>query len=57
MNKKVWRCPRCKFNVSDYPAISRVDNKTEICSSCGTEEAMFAFKQALQRKAEERWKN
>lgn len=40
-------CPRCKGfipnNVTpgEYPgAISRLDNKTEICSSCGTEEAL-----------------
>ena len=37
-------CPRCK-NDKDmkYPAISRRDNKTKICSDCGTAEAMFDF--------------
>lgn len=41
-------CPRCKGHIPNdqtpgkYPgALSRVDNKTEICSSCGTDEAMF----------------
>lgn len=29
--------------MSDYPALSRVDNETEICSECGTWEAMYQF--------------
>ena len=35
-------CPRCKENkLSDegFNALSRRDNKTEICSPCGTAEA------------------
>ena len=41
------KCPRCGGPIPNemfegvYPgAISRVDNFTEICSSCGVEEAM-----------------
>lgn len=34
-------CPRCHKNVSEYPALSRRDNRTDICSFCGTEEAMI----------------
>ena len=36
-------CPRCNTTMNDtYPgATSRRDNKTEICSSCGTEEALI----------------
>lgn len=41
------QCPRCgggipnNVNVGAYPgALSRTDNKTEICSECGTLEAM-----------------
>lgn len=42
-------CPRCKFNwipcnerPGEYPgALSRVDNKTEICSACGEDEALM----------------
>lgn len=34
------RCPRCGQIYSGYPALSRRDNKTEICSQCGTEEAL-----------------
>ena len=40
-------CPRCEGFIPNnempgaYPgAISRLDNKTEICSECGTDEAM-----------------
>ncbi len=43
-------CPRCEHLIPNdetpgaYPgAISRVDNKTEICSKCGTDEAMENF--------------
>lgn len=36
-NKK---CPRCGKSYTGFPALSRVDNKTDICSPCGTEEAM-----------------
>ena len=41
----IWVCPRCRVEqkVSNYPAISRRDNITEICSACGTDEAMFDF--------------
>tara|TARA_R100000656_G_scaffold109300_3_gene81344 strand:+ start:470 stop:664 length:195 start_codon:yes stop_codon:yes gene_type:complete len=36
-------CPRCKKETSDFPAISRRDNKTEICSDCGVAEAMADY--------------
>ena len=44
-------CPRCCDNwipnnaqPGEYPgAISRTDNKTEICSECGTAEALQDF--------------
>jgi len=42
-NKKAWKCPECKKSVKEYPAISRKDNKTEICSQCGFDEAMAQF--------------
>ena len=41
MNKFI--CPRCKKETSDFPAISRRDNKTEICSDCGVAEAMADY--------------
>ena len=43
-------CPRCNGYIPNneqpgaYPgALSRVDNKTEICSECGTLEAIEQF--------------
>jgi len=37
-------CPRCREPLDRYPALSRVDNKTAICSPCGTHEAIQCFK-------------
>lgn len=37
------KCPRCNQAVYGYPALSRIDNYTYICSKCGTEEAMRQF--------------
>lgn len=34
------KCPKCGREYEDRPAISRVDNKTEICPECGTREAL-----------------
>ena len=46
MNKEN-KCPKCDnvFKGIDItcPAISRRDNKTEICSNCGTAEALSDF--------------
>lgn len=36
-------CPICGKDYSGYPAISRKDNKTKICSACGTIEALKQF--------------
>lgn len=33
-------CPICNSVYTDYPAISRRDNKTKICPECGTHEAL-----------------
>ena len=37
------KCPKCGKTYYDHPALSRIDNKTEICPSCGLREAMEAF--------------
>lgn len=44
------QCPRCGGGIpnnttpGEYPgALSRWDNETEICSECGTQEAMIQF--------------
>ena len=36
-------CPKCGNEYYGYSALSRVDNKTEICNHCGTKEALTAF--------------
>lgn len=36
-------CPFCGEDYIDYPAISRTDNKTEICPTCGLREALRHF--------------
>ncbi len=33
-------CPRCRKAYHGYPATSRLDNETPICSDCGTREAL-----------------
>ena len=41
MKKQPWRiCPKCNESYQSYPAISRDDNKTEVCEDCGTAEAL-----------------
>ena len=36
-------CPRCAKQYTGYPSLSRVDNATDICNDCGTDEAMLDF--------------
>lgn len=36
-------CPLCEGELSRHPAISRLDNTTEICSTCGIAEAAWQF--------------
>ena len=36
-------CPICGCEYSEHPALSRVDNKTEICPVCGVKEALMIF--------------
>lgn len=43
MEKAKSICPRCGVNeVGPHPALSRRDNKTDICPSCGQDEAIEA---------------
>ena len=49
-NKK---CPKCNKELGEYPAISRKDNKTEICSNCGMLEALEDFNKACKDKMNE----
>lgn len=41
MEKQI--CPICGKEYEEYPALSRKDNHTEICSECGQQEALEAF--------------
>ena len=43
MKNKKRTCPLCKNTYYSYPAISRKDNKTEICPECGVKEALEDF--------------
>lgn len=36
-------CPRCKQLYPGIGALSRRDNRTEVCSDCGQEEAIVQF--------------
>ena len=40
---KIRKCPICKQKYSTIPALSRRDNKTEICTECGIREALYSF--------------
>ena len=45
-------CPLCKKELGEYPALSRKDNKTEICSNCGMLEALEDIHKANKDKEE-----
>ena len=41
-----YQCGHCKVVKTydeDFPALSRMDNKTDLCSPCGQKEAMAEF--------------
>lgn len=47
-NKRI--CPVCRKNYTEHPALSRKDNKTEICPECGMKEAfesMFLYRKKV----------
>lgn len=46
---ELQRCPKCKKEFTGYPAISRKDNKTEICPECGVREAIEAYQKATRK--------
>lgn len=33
-------CPRCNRYYCETPALSRADNKTQVCPDCGTRESL-----------------
>jgi len=42
--QKRHKCPKCGKYYVDYPALSRVDNKTEICPDCGVVEVIDSYR-------------
>ena len=49
-NNEIKKCPKCKLEYKRPSAISRLDNKTEICELCATAESMAIFKMAMEKK-------
>ena len=47
--KQIRRCPRCNREYVAPPAISREDNKTEICPNCGILESLDAFSEHIEK--------
>lgn len=46
-------CPKCDKIITGFPALSRRDNDTYICTDCGTKEAMedyFFSRRVVQEK-------
>ena len=43
------KCPRCGKTYTDFPALSRRDNKTYICPDCGVDEAMEDYFKAMSK--------
>jgi RNA polymerase subunit RPABC4/transcription elongation factor Spt4 len=43
MKKQSRTCPICGKIYTDYPALSRTDNYTDICPQCGINEAMEKY--------------
>lgn len=41
--QKRHKCPKCGKEYIGYPALSRKDNKTNICPKCGVAEALDIF--------------
>lgn len=54
MNETARKCPRCK-RVAKLLALSRRDNKTMICSNCGTQEAIFDYEMRELERKERAW--
>ena len=43
---ELQRCPKCKKEFTEYPALLREDSKTEICPECGVREAIEAYQKS-----------
>ena len=47
--QKPRKCPKCGKNYCGYSALSREDNKTEVCPDCGVKEALTIFLDQTQK--------
>ena len=47
--KQIRHCPKCNREYVTSPAISRQDNKTEICPNCGLFESLVALGEHTQK--------
>lgn len=45
-------CPKCGRQYEGYPATSRIDNKTKICSDCGLREALEDYADSIRKEGE-----
>ena len=49
---ELYTCGMCHITQSyddDFPALSRKDNKTDLCSKCGQIEAMVEYNEAIKQ--------
>ena len=46
--KVVRFCPICKCDYDDHPAISLIDNETEICPSCNMKQVIESYNKNTQ---------
>ena len=44
------KCPKCGGPLGERPALSRRDNKTEICSDCGFNESLEDMEKVFKKK-------
>lgn len=52
MKTMTINCPRCGMVKEGYPALSRTDNETDICSECGLTEALEQWSGFLKPQSE-----
>lgn len=50
--QKRHKCPKCGKYYVGYPALSREDNKTEVCPVCGIAEAVEAYVSSVDDQAD-----
>lgn len=52
-NNEYKKCPKCGGPLGKRPALSRRDNKTDICSECGAREAIEDAEKIMKKCEEE----